>query len=648
MNVQAEKKCPACGSTYDSSLLYCTKDGQPLIASDPLIGQVLDERYRIEAVLGRGGMGVVYKATHIHIDTEYAVKVLNPELVSNQSAIERFRIEARAAGRIRHPNAIQVTDFGITTERIVYLVMELIDGISLRKLLEEEKYFDLRRAAHILSQTCGAVEAAHQSGVIHRDLKPDNIIITRAGADECVKVLDFGIAKLRDTSPLAQPLAPLTQAGMLIGTPEYMSPEQCRGQLLDPRSDVYSLGIILYEMLCGELPFNAFGTMEMVIKHLNEQARPLREIVASTPEGVERVVLRALEKDPARRQSSALELSAEFNAALEAALKVTPGPDQSTALLGEQPVSPEPRKTVVVDHPAAFTPSAPVARKVAGAAPPKPRKLNPLVLALAGALLVAVIGFGAYTAFKPDPPTPTPTPAATTPSPPPGMVLIPGGKFSMGQPDGPEDERPAHMVEVRPFYIDQHEVTNEAYQKFTNATKHRLPEHWSEGTYPRGSAALPVTHVTWQDAADYAKWAGKRLPREEEWEYVARGGEKGLRYPWGNEWRDGFANVRRPSGSTLAPVGSFRMDRSPFGDVYDLAGNVSEWVEDSYRNGYDARPDHNFKVIRGGNIAERQPITNTSRLFDYPDLPEDAEQKAEYVKITMPKVGFRCAKDIDR
>jgi serine/threonine-protein kinase len=265
-------------------------------------------------------MGVVYKARHIHIDTEYAVKVLHPELVANQSAIERFRIEARAAGRIRHPNAIQVTDFGITPERFVYLVMEMVDGVSLRKLREDANGFTLRRVSHILSQTCAAVDAAHQRGIIHRDLKPDNIIVSQLNGMDSVKVLDFGIAKLRDTSALTTPVAaPLTQAGTLIGTPEYMSPEQCRGQQLDPRSDVYSLGIILYEMLCGQLPFIGGNTLEIVIQQLNNPPRPLRLIVPNIPEAVERVVSRALEKDPGGRQSSPLELSAEFDAAISTA-----------------------------------------------------------------------------------------------------------------------------------------------------------------------------------------------------------------------------------------------------------------------------------------------------------------------------------------
>src|ERR1051326_4376439 len=156
--MEEAKKCNVCGSTYDRSLSYCLNDGTPLVLLDPLIGTTLDGRYRIESLLGRGGMGVVYRATHIHIDAVFAVKVLHPDLVANEAAIERFRREARAAGRLQHPNAIQVTDFGVRAEKVVYLVMELVNGQSLRELLEREKIVDYHRAANIMHKACAAVE----------------------------------------------------------------------------------------------------------------------------------------------------------------------------------------------------------------------------------------------------------------------------------------------------------------------------------------------------------------------------------------------------------------------------------------------------------------------------------------------------------
>src|ERR1041385_2781281 len=267
------KRCNFCGRTYDGTLSYCVNDGTPLVLDTSLIGLVLDGRYRMDSLLGQGGVGGGYRATHIHIDTEFAVKVLHPDLVANQSAIERFRREAKAAGRIHHPNAIQVTDFGVTKEGIVYLVMELVDGQSLRELILQEKTFEYRRAVAIMHQACAAVEAAHQSGVIDRDLSTDNIVIKRVGNIEKVKVLDFGIAKLKEQSSSAQAGQNLTREGMVIGTPEYMSPEQCRARSLDARSDIYSLATILYEMLCGAPPFTSDSPLEVVAKHLKEVTR---------------------------------------------------------------------------------------------------------------------------------------------------------------------------------------------------------------------------------------------------------------------------------------------------------------------------------------------------------------------------------------
>ncbi|MGH9845884.1 MAG: serine/threonine-protein kinase [Blastocatellia bacterium] len=217
-----------------------------------MIGTILDGRYRLESLIGEGGMGDVYRATHVHLDTEFAVKLLKPEFVANQTAIKRFRLEAKAAGRIHHPNAVRVTDFGVTPERIVFLVMELVQGESLRGIMRNEGQIDYLRTINIVRQVCGAVDAAHRAGIIHRDLKPDNILIEAVNNIERVKVLDFGIAKLRE----AKTDSFLTQAGTIIGTPQYMSPEQCQGKSLDPRSDIYSIGILLYEMLSGEVPFD--------------------------------------------------------------------------------------------------------------------------------------------------------------------------------------------------------------------------------------------------------------------------------------------------------------------------------------------------------------------------------------------------------
>src|SRR5207237_5739869 len=244
-------QCPICGRRYAAGVGTCPDDGTPLqadvtvadyIPTDPLVGRVLDDKYRLDARLGEGGMGTVYRATHLLIDRPVAIKVLNMRFVEDEAAQARFRREARAAGRLRHQNAVAVTDFGQTTDGLVYIVMELLEGRSLREVLMLEAPLDVARAVSLMLQTAAAVAAAHEAGIIHRDLKPGNIfVVQRRHAPPVVKVLDFGIAKLA-TDAEGREVKNITQTGVMIGTPRYMSPEQCDGAELTPSSDVYSLG----------------------------------------------------------------------------------------------------------------------------------------------------------------------------------------------------------------------------------------------------------------------------------------------------------------------------------------------------------------------------------------------------------------------
>ncbi len=310
------KQCPTCKREMKEQLLYCPFDGQALVASeksDRFIGVTLDDKYRIDEKIGEGGMGKVYKATHIHMDSTVAVKILHPHLASDQTALERFRREARATAYIRHPNAVAVSDFGVTKDSgIAYLVMEFLEGLELRAKIKKEQRLDYEEAYLIVHQTCAALQAAHTKGIIHRDLKPDNIwLFKNEDGVEHVKVLDFGIAKLKTSNS-----GNLTQHGMIVGTPYYMSPEQCRGEELDARSDIYSLGVIIYEMLTGQVPFKAASPMGIALKHTQELPRPPHELRPDMPEPIEQVVLHALEKDKENRPGSATEIAQEFEAAL--------------------------------------------------------------------------------------------------------------------------------------------------------------------------------------------------------------------------------------------------------------------------------------------------------------------------------------------
>jgi serine/threonine-protein kinase len=307
-------QCPKCGRRYDSEVELCPEDGTLLqadstvaesIPADPLVGLTLDEKYRLDARLGEGGMGTVYRATHLLIDRPVAIKVLNQRFVTDEAAQERFRREARAAGRLQHSNAVTVTDFGRTQDGIVYIVMELLEGKSLREVLAREAPLDTARSVSLMLQISAAVAAAHEAGIIHRDLKPGNIfVVQRKHAPPIVKVLDFGIAKLA-TDAEGVELKNITQTGVMIGTPRYMSPEQCDGADLTPASDVYSLGVILYEMLTGTTPFSGPTPLAVALKHSSEMPRPPREFVPTIPQVLEEMVLRSLEKRAEDRPADA-------------------------------------------------------------------------------------------------------------------------------------------------------------------------------------------------------------------------------------------------------------------------------------------------------------------------------------------------------
>src|SRR5438552_10487688 len=319
-------QCPRCGRQFPDDVHVCPDDFMVLQADatmadvpiDPLIGRVFDGKYRLDARLGGGGMGNVYRATHLLIDRVVAVKVLSQRFVGDVTAQQRFRREARASGRMHHPNAVMVNDFGATEDGWLYIVMELLEGQTLRDLLAREAPLDPARAVSFMLQACAAVGAGHDAGLIHRDLKPANIFIEqRPNLAAVAKVLDFGVAKFA-VEEQDDDYKTLTQVGAIIGTPRYMSPEQCTGAApLTPASDVYSLGIILYEMLTGAVPFTADTFLAVALKQVSEPPRPPREIVPTIPEQLERVIEHALAKNPADRPPNADEFRRELHAVAE-------------------------------------------------------------------------------------------------------------------------------------------------------------------------------------------------------------------------------------------------------------------------------------------------------------------------------------------
>lgn len=280
--------------------------------SDLLIGVILDDKYKLDRHIGRGGMGSVYIAHHTKFNKQVAVKVLSRDMTEDPTCYERFKREADASARIKHPNAVSVIDFGQTSDDIVYLVMEYVEGVTLRKLLEREKRLSPERTVNLARQICAGIGAAHRASIVHRDLKPDNVMIEIIDGQEVVKVLDFGIAKLKDSQQQNQ----ITKTDSVLGTPHYMSPEQCSGGSIDYLSDIYSLGIILYEMLAGHVPFQATSAPAVIVQHVTKDPTPLKKLCPDVPEPLAHVVMRALDKQASRRQQSALDLSNQLEAAL--------------------------------------------------------------------------------------------------------------------------------------------------------------------------------------------------------------------------------------------------------------------------------------------------------------------------------------------
>jgi eukaryotic-like serine/threonine-protein kinase len=312
------KECPTCRSCFSDDILHCPDDGAATTSS--ISGEpILDGRYQLEKRLGQGGMGVVYKARHIFLKTAHAIKVILPDLVGNDpNLVTRFRQEALAAAAIRHQNIIAVTDFGVVRGTMPFLVMEFVQGKSLQDIMAEDGAMSPLRAFELMQPICGGITAAHRQGIVHRDLKPLNVMICDdMPISEAVKILDFGLAKIKSGELLGSFIAAQTTG--LMGSPFYMAPEQWSDEPPDARADVYSLGVMLYQMLCGEVPFKGSSIPSIMKKHLTSDVPSFASKGIEIPPQIENVVRHALEKEPGDRTPSADDFARELREAMEAA-----------------------------------------------------------------------------------------------------------------------------------------------------------------------------------------------------------------------------------------------------------------------------------------------------------------------------------------
>ena len=657
--------CPQCQQSYPDEFTLCPRDGvllaPPQSSTESQLAAGLARRYRIIRRLGAGGMGTVFLAEQVAVgNRRVALKVLLRKFLDDSEFLVRFHNEAASTGKIHHPNVVTIYESGQSDDGTPYIAMEYLEGQTLREMLEARGVLPVSETVEILQQVARGLNAAHKLGIVHRDLKPDNIFMTHGDeGDLIVKVVDFGIAKLRESATHTIP-------GTVLGTPAYMSFEQAsgmRGDELDARSDVYSLGIVAYEMLTGRLPFHSDTPLGYVRKHLMEQPptfRAIRPDLPALPE-VEKAVFKALSKERKARYSSAL----EFASALAGA--ILPNTERIPAQSGQ---------------PQTLGPT---------------RKRSSQVWIVGLVLLVAVVaGLGAIWYFTRSPRQPTTqaqaevslVPGTARLNPKDGLkyAWIPPGTFIMGCSPGDnecdESEKPAHQVTLtKGFWMGQTEVTVGAYKRFARETGRGMPPEPVFGkAFNSGWAnnAMPIVNVTWDDGTVYCSWAGGRLPTEAEWEYAARAGNTAARYgpleeiAWcldnsGNARIDSERILRnqkealdkansseelnkifqieenryRDNGTRMHEVAQKRPNK--FG-LFDTLGNVVEMVSDYYYKGYyQSSPGLD---PQGPFSGEDRMYRGGAFLFPASDLRVSKRSHSSQKSKGSPASGFRCVRGV--
>jgi len=721
-------------------------------------GDIIDERYKVIGTLGVGGMGVVYRVHDMVLHEDVALKLMASRLSRDRMAIERFYNEARVTRQLTHRNIVRVHDIG-EYHGLLYLSMELLEGRSLRRVAQQRadagEPMSFAEVVDIVCRVCDALEYAHKF-TIHRDIKPENVMMTDAGE---IKLMDFGLSKL-----LAAPS--MTKTSAVMGTPMYMAPEQLRDSAhVDLRTDLFSVGIMLYELLTGHVPrgmarpasdlrggvppavdviiskctnpdpvqrygsageirdalrssyLDMYGEMPVgtarrsrggrkvlkvalglglaaavtaaVCGAIVMRRRPLRDArsaladLNATVHQASKLTKRDPEKEKQAAQVSARarelmeqkqyrKAAAEFRRAEELYLALGPGrvepPDRKSEEIRTQPTDTEPPAegtpqpgSPVEPEPEDTGPKQALPQAVrtvwrraievrsqaneAGAAELVPELFNQGEVhwengnsfqetgAFGDARQEYVKATDKYKLAAAE--------ARAAKAVPDGMVYVFRGTFIMGSGSGNRDEQPEHAIDLPGFYIDKYEVSVADYRRFVEATNRPMPVSWNTGAM---RPEHPAIGVTWVDAMAYAKWAGKRLPTEAEWEKAARGTD-GFTYPWGSAWEEGKCNaagVKSDRYRTLAPVTAFPQSPSPFG-CYNMAGNAVEWVSSLYMPypyaAGDGRENLNLRrrrVLRGGSYhmqAAEMALRTTARFAADP-------------LDTSLLPGFRCAADV--
>lgn len=572
-------------------------------------------------------MAEVYLGTHLTLERPVAVKLLHSHIEEEPSLLERFHREARVVAGLRHHNIVQIHDFD-TSDGHPYIVMEYLKGPTLSSYLRglhvRNERMPQHQVARLLRALTDALDYAHKQGVIHRDIKPGNIILHNETDDipldqplandvEAI-ITDFGLVRIMNA-------ATQTASGLVSGTPAYMSPEQARGDKADHRTDIYSLGVVLYEMLAGRVPFEADSTMAVIYMHIHTPPPPIPELSSA----VQAVLDRALAKIPDERYQTSREMAVDFfqSIGMTAEAKTIREPFAALSTTLEPIETPVKLETAVKPAPPAQATSP-------------ARKRTWVTAGIFSFICLLALGVGAWglSSFLPQttnpPATASPTvtdPVATISVPvtgdlpsAEGMVEVPANTYEVGLSVEDEYHAAPTRIPLENFWIDQYQTTNAQYQQYMTETGAPAPEIWP------GEVDHPVRGVTRDQALAYCTWMKKRLPTEAEWEAAGRGpGADPQRYPWGNDATAEGQAPRLPEENTY-PVGTQSFNQSPFG-VFDMVGNIWEWVGEPYVNvegGY---------ILRGGRYG--LPVLDLAYRLAI------ASDDTRYVRYA----GFRCAAD---
>ncbi|MFQ5420430.1 MAG: SUMF1/EgtB/PvdO family nonheme iron enzyme, partial [Anaerolineae bacterium] len=622
-----------------------------------------------------GGMSAVYKATDPNLKRMVAVKIIHSHLSGNQEFVSRFESEAAAVAQLRHPNIIQVYDFN-HEGGAYFIVFEFVPGESLqawlRRLDEQGRQLDIGEAITHTAVVADALDYAHEQNLIHRDIKPANVMMHTRGQPI---LMDFGIAKIVGG-------AQHTATGAVLGTARYMSPEQVKGARVDARTDIYSLGVTLFEMVSGHAPYEAESAMTMMMMHVQDPVPDVRKLRPDVPIDLARVISKALAKEPENRFQTAAQMATALRAVrldsptiAQVEAQVTQTGVRAGQTGQNQPyqaqITTAPSKTksspnwllmgsaaviaallIVLglmqlwgnggDEEAGITVTAHTPEATAVLA----NATEPVETAVPDPSQTPIPALPTHTPPPTETPTetPVPTPPTNTPIPvPEGMIWLPGSRLLLGSVNGQADEQPERSVTISSFFIDQYEVSNAQYRVCVQAgnCSNGFSNSSTRVGY-RDDAQFdnyPVLGVTWNQADAYCRSLGRRLPTEAEWEYAA-GGPTNFTWPWGNEFDSALLAANSPDAQ---PVDSFPEGISPFG-VFNMAGNVGEWVQDSYdADFYADAPAENpvnasassTAVFRGGSFANTDgDFFTTSRRYAKPRNQTDGD------------LGFRCAADL--